>query len=277
MMTNIMQESLERIRELIENETVCWAEVARLAHTKKKEHYLMLTMPRMLDHGIKGGERCVIFDRESDHDAKSLDQARSRLLPLLGRKVPFVVLEVDEENGWLICSRRRAQELLKKQMERPLKDGHVFEGEVTGFSDYGAFIDVNGVAGYIRNGDFSDDHSGVQEFFSVGDKMEVRCKEFTDDGAIFLEVVKKYRRDKPIEHDFEPKSIVMGKVTRINTFAQGVGVFVNLKLGIDALCSVPRDLEVEEGSRVLVKIDTIVPGKQDTDPPRIRGKIIRVQ
>jgi len=52
-------------------------------------------------------------------------------------------------------------------------------------------------------------------------------------------------------------------------------VFVNLKTGIDALCSMPREVEIQEGSRVSLKIETITPGQRPTDAPRIRGRILR--
>lgn len=276
-MNDNFKKDSEGLQKLIEEEVVCWAEVTRLMHSDDNTNYLVMTMPRMLDHHIDGGERCVIFEGESDAEAKTVEQQKSRLLYLMGRKIPFVVIGVDEDNDRLICSRKKAQVILKTTMAQKLVDGHVFEGQLTGFSKYGAFVEINGVTGYIRNGDFSDDHSNIREFLSVGDKLEVRCREMTPEGAIFLEVVNKFRRSKPVEHDFEPNSVVMGRVTRINNFAQGIGVFVNLQLGIDALCSVPRDIEVEEDSRVLVKIESVMPGKRPTDSPRIRGRILRVQ
>lgn len=161
-------------------------------------------------------------------------------------------------------------------MLQSLQNGNVYEGELTGFSRYGGYIEVNGVTGHIRNSDFTDDHSDIREYLSVGDKVEVRCKEISAEGYIFWEVMTKMRRTKPISHDFEADTVVLGRVARISDFERGVGVFVNLALGIDALCSLPRDLEVEEGSRVSVKIESVTPGRKATDAPRIRGRIIRV-
>lgn len=113
----------------------------------------------------------------------------------------------------LVCSRKRAQELLKASMLQGLASGKVYEGEVVGFSRYGGCIEIGGVTGHIRNSDFTDDHSDIREY---------------------------------------------------------------LKLGIDALCSMPRDLEVEEDSRVSIRIESVNPGKNPNDAPRIRGRIIRV-
>lgn len=86
----------------------------------------------------------------------------------------------------------------------------------------------------------------------------------------------KQHRTEPLAFDFEPDTIVLGNVVRIANFGQSTGVFVNLQLGIDALCPMPRDLEIEENSRVSIKIESVTPGKRPTDPPRIRGRIIRV-
>ena len=111
----------------------------------------------------------------------------------------------------------------------------------------------------------------------MGDKVEVRCKEISNpDGYIFWEAVNKQHRSRPLDYDYEPDTIVLGTVVRVADFGRSTGVFVNLQLGIDALCPMPRDLEIEENSRVSIKIESVSPGKRPTDPPRIRGRIIRV-
>ena len=69
---------------------------------------------------------------------------------------------------------------------------------------------------------------------------------------------------------------MMGRVVRISDFKQGVGVFVNLQTGIDVLCPVPRELEIEDGVNVAVKIEQIVPNPRANAAPRIRGRIIRM-
>lgn len=105
-----------------------------------------------------------------------------------------------------------------------------------------------------------------------GDKVEVRCKEISNpDGYIFWEAVNKQHRSRPLDYDYEPDTIVLGTVVRVADFGRSTGVFVNLQLGIDALCPMPRDLEIEENSRVSIKIESVSPGKRPTDPPRIRG------
>ena len=261
------------LEKLMAEEAICWAIVERLARDTEGQGYMILNLPKNLDQGIKsGGEKCVIYSTEADCDNPNL-----RLMNLMGRRIPFVICGIDEEKGQLTCSRKRAQELLKTIMLQGLQSGRVYEGEVVGFSRYGGYIEVSGVTGHIRNSDYTSDHSDIREYVKVGDKVEVRCKEISpSDGYIFWEAVNKQHRTRPLAFDFEPDTIVLGTVVRISDFGQSTGVFVNLQLGIDALFPLPRDLEIEENSRVSVKIESVSPGKRPTDPPRIRGRIIRV-
>lgn len=270
-MDAIFEKDMSGIENLMSNETICWGEVSRLARDTDGQSYMVTALPMMQQHKVSGGERCVIYASEAD-----ADNVNPHLMNLMGRQVPFVITAVDEENNRLLCSRKKAQTALKSAMLQNLASGHVFEGELTGFSRYGGYIEVNGVTGHIRNSDFSDDHSDIREYLSIGDKVEVKCKEISPEGYIFWTVVSKMHRTKPIVHDFEADTVVLGRVVRISDFRQGVGVFVNLSLGIDALCSLPRSIEIEEGSRVSVKIESVTPGRKPTDPPRIRGRIVRV-
>lgn len=261
------------LEKLMADEAICWGTVERLARTEEGMGYMILMLVKNLDMGIKaGGERCVIYAPEADCDNPNL-----RLMNLMGRRIPFVICGIDEDKGWLTCSRKRAQELLKTSMLQGLQSGRIYEGEIVGFSRYGGYVEVGGVTGHIRNSDFTTDHSDIREYMKMGDRLEVRCKEISaSDGYIFWEAVNKQHRTEPLPFDFEPDTIVLGNVVRIANFGQSTGVFVNLQLGIDALCPMPRDLEIEENSRVSIKIESVTPGKRPTDPPRIRGRIIRV-
>ena len=271
MSNSIMERDLQALEVLMQNETICWGEVTRLAREEDGQGYMVTMMPAMSQHGISGGERVVIYDSEADADS-----TRPHLMNLVGRRIPFVVTAAEADSDRLIGSRKKAQTALKAVMVQDLANGRIYEGTVTGFSRFGAYIEVNGVTGHLRNSDFSSDHSDVREYLSVGDSIEVKCKELSQEGYIYWEVMSKVHRTKPIEHDFEPDTVVLGRVVRINNFERGVGVFVNLKTGIDALCSLPREIEVEEGALVAVKIESVTPGRRPTDTPRIRGRIARV-
>lgn len=184
------------------------------------------------ENGIKeDGEKCVIYADEADTDSDN-----PYLMSLMGRRIPFIIMGIDEEGNRLLCSRKKAQDQLKAAMLQGLASGKVYEGELVSFSRYGGYIEVSGVTGHIRNSDFSDDHSDIREYMKVGDKVEVRCKEVSKEGYIFWEALNKVHRTNPLEYDFEEDTIVMGTVVRIADFKRSSGVFVNLQLGIDALC-----------------------------------------
>ena len=263
----------EALSVLMEKETICWGEVSRLARDPDGKSYMTVLLGKNQENGIKeGGEKCVIYADEADTDSDN-----PYLMSLMGRRIPFIIMGIDEENNRLLCSRKKAQDLLKVNMLQGLASGKVYEGELVSFSRYGGYIEVSGITGHIRNSDFSDDHSDIREYMKVGDKVEVRCKEISKEGYIFWEALNKVHRTNPLEYDFEEDTIVMGTVVRIADFKRSSGVFVNLQLGIDdALCPVPRELEIEEGSRVSIKIESITPDKDATKAPKIRGRIVRV-
>lgn len=209
-----------------------------------------------------------------DKDKASLEELMAKATICWGEVIRLARDSEGQSYMVITLPMMQQQEALKASVLQGLQNGQVYESRLTGFSQYGGYVEVNGVTGHIRNSDFSDDHSDIREYLKAGDKVEVKCKEISSEGYIFWEVVSKVRRSKPIEHDFERDTIVLGRMARISNFPNSIGVFVNLKLGIDALCPLPRDIEIEEGARVTMKIETITPGQKPTDPPRIRGHII---
>ena len=70
----------ETLEKLMADETVCWAEVTRLARDADGQGYMVLMLPRDIDKGIKaGGEKCVIYGSEADADTPNL-----HLMSLMG-------------------------------------------------------------------------------------------------------------------------------------------------------------------------------------------------
>ncbi len=179
MSNSIMERDLQALEVLMQNETICWGEVTRLAREEDGQGYMVTMMPAMSQHGISGGERVVIYDSEADADS-----TRPHLMNLVGRRIPFVVTAAEADSDRLIGSRKKAQTALKAVMVQDLANGRIYEGTVTGFSRFGAYIEVNGVTGHLRNSDFSSDHSDVREYLSVGDSIEVKCKELSQEGYI---------------------------------------------------------------------------------------------
>lgn len=268
-MNKNLNKDMERLNAVISDETIFSAEVCRLGHTESGADYMMVTVPATA--GLSGGYTGIIHADEADGEIE-----RQTLVPLMGRVVPFTIIGIDTDKGQVICSRRKAQEIIKLKMFQDLIDRKVFEGRIINFTRYGAYVEVNGISGLLKNSDFSTDHSEVSERYAVGDAVTVRCKEIGQTGKISWETLEKFTRSEPLEYDFEVDTVVLGTVVNIRVFERGVGVFVRIGKGLDALCPMPQDREVELETRVSVKISSIEPGATPTAAPRVRGKIVRI-
>ena len=94
---------------------------------------------------------------------------------LLGRELPFKVTEVDEEKTRLLISNRGAA---SDERMAAVRVGEVAEGIVTSVQPYGAFVDINGVAGLLHISQISHDRiTNVDKVLSEGDRIKVRKKE----------------------------------------------------------------------------------------------------
>ena len=199
---------------------------------------------------------------------------------LVGQTISFVIKEADDEKGILICSRKVTQQKAKAALLQSFAAGTAFDGVITGFARFGAFVEVNGVSGLLRNADYSTDHSRVNERYRVGDRISVKCKSVGQDERhlITWETVTKYHRSTPFVCDVEAGSVVLGTVVGIRNFPQSMGVFVRVddNEDLDILCSMPPEMEVEYGVHVAVRVSSVDTGQDEFSRPRIRGRILRL-
>ena len=271
---NITLSANREISKAIADERIFYAVVMRVVPSKDGQpQHIPVSVPLAVQgtQSIPGMIPLEEMDAETD---------RPNPTRLVSMRIPFVIVCADDEAGVLICSRKRAQLLVKTQMLGDFAKGEAFEGVVTGFTDFGAFVDVNGVSGLLRNADYSTDHSRVNERYKIGDKINVKCKSVSKDerARITWEAVTKYHRTTPYECDLEPSAIVLGRIIDIKNFPQSMAVFVRLEDNqeLDVLCSMPVDLEIEKGVQVVVRISSVEPGATPFDRPRIRGRILRL-
>lgn len=267
-MGKISEKDLLDIRKMIEDKVLLWGEVQRVAIGSDRGRYLVVT-PQ--DAMAAANYSCVIRRAEADAFFK-----KDTLSYLVGYRIPFILIDVDEENGVVIGSRKRAQEIIKERMRKDLERKKVFTGTVFGFIEYGAFIEVGGLVGLLKKGDFSTDFSNVSEYMKAGDTIKVRCKAIEPSGQISWEVKDKVHRQTPFKCDLEAGMTVVGTVIGIGSFASGYGIFVNVEEGVDALCSIGPDMDITNGSRVAVYLSKVTPSKDPAQPPRVRGRINRV-
>jgi len=271
---NLQLNTSREVQKAISDERIFTAQVTRVIPARDGHpQYIPIQVPLT----VRGSQSVPGTISVEDLDA---DTDRPNPSRLIGMRVPFVVTGVDEETGSLICSRKIAQQLTKMQMLPALSAGQPFEGTITGFTDFGCFVDVNGVVGLLRNADYSTDHSRINERYKIGDRIMVKCRNVSADERhrVTWEAVTKYHRTTPYECDLEPSAIVLGRVIDIKNFPQSQAVFVRLEdnQALDVLCSMPEDLEIEKNVGVVVRISSVDRGNSEFDRPRIRGRILRL-
>lgn len=260
------------ISKAIADERIFYTTVTR-ATPNSQGQTLPIEVPLSVNgsKSVPGIIRMEDLDEDTDHPNTSW---------LIGLRIPFVIKGVDDEAGALICSRKIAQQKTKVKMMDSLVKGTSYEGTITGFTNFGCFVDVNGIVGLLRNVDYSTDHSRISERYKPGDHITVKCKSISADERhrITWEAVTKYHRTTPFECDLEPGAIVLGKVIDIKNFTQSMAVFVRMEDNkeLDVLCSMPPELEIEKGVSVVLRVSSIRPGAGEYDRPRIRGYILRL-
>lgn len=265
------KETITKLKELQKDETVLWAEVQKLGRKNvdgKPADVMTVMLPAV---GQTEPVKVTIEGLEADENPN-----HGSLVRLIGRSIPFVVFKVEDDK--VLGSRKIAQQKLKAEMLQDLVNGTAFVGQITGLTPKGAFVEVNGVPGLLRNKDCTTDHSEVSEHFKVGDTITVKCRDVASDGRINWECPSKLARKEPIELDFAVDMIIPGVVANITSFGNtGVGVFVRVGQGVDALCFMPADIEIFPHQKVAVKVTRIDPDpKNPNATPKVRGKIVRV-
>lgn len=210
------------------------------------------------------------------------------LVNFVGREINYVIKSIDLENNVVICSRKDAQIAQKSIIVSKLKEGEVFSSKVVKLLRYGAYVDIRGITGLLKNADFSEDYTTVGDVLKVGDVINVKLKKITDNNKLIFECVEKYKNPNVLDiKDLEPNQIVLGVVRSVQSW----GIYVRLEYGIDALCPIPGTGEIEEGMQVRFKINQIklsdansgdeklaeleADSKKDR-PIKIRGRIISV-
>lgn len=201
-------------------------------------------------------------------DEVDLEVEWKSLVGFLGREVSFVVKEIDKERDILICSRKDAQAVKKQEIVERLTEGEVFNAQVINILKYGAYVEIEGVTGLLKNVDFADDYTTIGEVLKVGDNVNVKLKKISTNDRLIFEAIEKYKNPTIMEFEmFERDQVVLGVVRNVKPW----GAYVCIAPGLDALCPIPGTGEIEEGVKVSFRVTQVRPEEK-----RIRGKIVRV-
>lgn len=214
--------------------------------------------------GLKG-----IIKKEDVDDELNI----ASLVNFVGREVTFVVKGINEKERKVYCSRKEAQRMTKDKILGRLKDGEAMSAQIINILPHGAYVEIDGVTGLLKNTDYAEDYTTISEMLSQGDKINVKLKKVSSNGLLLFEATKKYCNPAIVSADsLEKGQIVLGRIRSIKPF----GIFVNVAPYLDVLCSTEIE-EYEEDKRVQIKIEDI------QDKPfngkmvkRFKGKILKV-
>jgi len=161
----------------------------------------------------------------------------------IGEIFPFRILEFEEDGRNIIVSRRalleEEQALRKEKLKEELKTGMEVQGKVKSIHDFGIFVDIGSMDGFIPLSELEWDRTKKPEdVLSPGqevtakvisldwakDRLTLSLKAMQPDPWIMA--AEKYTVDSPVK----------GVVVRITPF----GVFVNLEPGIDGLIHISK-------------------------------------
>ena len=160
---------------------------------------------------------------------------------LIDQKIEVKVLEADPKKNKLILSQRQAVAEQRDQVVdnvlSSLEEGQVVKGKVVRNTDFGAFVDINGIDGLLPISEISWQRiKHPSDVITLGDTIEVKIiKIDTELKRISLSL--KRMGENPwqqIEGQFEEGQIVKGTVNKVTTF----GAFINIFPGVEALLPV---------------------------------------
>lgn len=206
-----------------------------------------------------GGIKGIIPRKEG---AMGISEGTTRdiaLISRVGKAVSFVITSVEkDEQGrfFALLSRRRAQELCKRNYLSRLQTGDIIEARITHLESFGAFCDVGcGIAALLPIDAISVSRiSHPKDRFRVGDCIKAAVKSI-EDGKITLtlkELLGTWEENAAL---FSPGQTVTGVIRSIEDY----GVFVELTPNLAGLAEPRTDVAI--GERASVYIKSINPDK----------------
>jgi len=163
------------------------------------------------------------------------------LMGFVGNNYDFKVVKINQERQNIVLSRRelieqerteRRQKLLSEMMP-----GDIRKGTVKNITDFGAFIDLNGLDGLLHITDMSWGRlTHPRDLVNVGDQIQVKVLKFDKDKQRVSLGFKQLTPDPWLDasHRYPVGAHVSGRVISVTDY----GAFVELEQGIEGLVHV---------------------------------------
>jgi len=220
---------------------------------------------------VKGG-LLVSIGVDSFLPASHIDiQPPKNLDQYLGQTYDFKVLKINHERKNIVLSRRELIEEQRHNKRRELLEklqpGQVRKGVVKNITDFGAFIDLDGMDGLLHITDMSWGRIGhPSEMLKQGEEIEVMVIDINREKervSLGLKQTKNNPWDN-IDHKFPVGAKVRGKVVNLVPY----GAFIELEPGVEGLVHITemswtkRISKPSELLKVGQELDAVVLGIQ---------------
>ncbi len=188
---------------------------------------------------VRGGLLVDIDGVEAFLPGSHVDVTPARdLTPYIGQTYEFKVMKISNERRNIIVSRREliagAMEEKKAELLASLQKGEIRKGKVKNITDFGAFIDLDGIDGLLHITDMSWGRiKHPSEMLKVGQELDVMVLDVDKDKER-ISLGLKQTTDNPwntISDMFPVGARVKGKVVNLAAY----GAFVEIAPGIEGL------------------------------------------
>lgn len=181
---------------------------------------------------------------------------------LIGKRFEFKVLKVNQDRRNIVVSRRELLEETRRQQKKALlteiEVGQLRKGVIKNITDFGAFIDLNGMDGLLHITDMSWGRiNHPSEMLSLGQELEVIILDVDlDKERISLGL--KQKTENPwdgIEEKYAIGRRIRGKVVNLMPY----GAFIELEQGVEGMVHVS---ELSWTKRIMKASDVLSVGDE---------------
>ena len=160
---------------------------------------------------------------------------------LIGERFKFKVLKLNEKRNNIVISRRalleEEREKKRKELLEKIEEGVVLDGTVKNITEYGAFIDLDGLDGLLHITDMSWGRiNHPSEILSIGDTIKVKVIKYDPERQRVSLGLKQLTPDpwENIEEKYPIGMRTKGKVVSITDY----GAFIELEEGVEGMVHV---------------------------------------
>jgi small subunit ribosomal protein S1 len=235
---------------------VAWTEI-------EKAHDTQATLKTYVESVIKGGLMVDIFGIKAFMPASQADiEYYSNLEELVGTELDVKIMNFKKGDGNLVVSRKMAmqeqRELAKKELLPRLKEGAVFKAKVKNMSDYGVFVDIGGMDGFVHISDLSWARlKHPSELLTKGQELDFIVLNY-DEKKDRLNMGLKQLSKNPWEDISSKYSVgekVIGKIVGLMDY----GAFMELEPGVEGMIHIS---EMSWGNKIKKPADVLKRGDQ---------------